>query len=113
MKTVTILKNGEPITRAWNANSYFTRLRGLLGRSLEEGGGLLLSPCGSIHTFGMRYAIDAVYLDKAGRVLRVDSALPVNKAWPGASGAKRVLELPAGYAAKMLIRPSDALEVVP
>jgi ABC-2 type transport system ATP-binding protein len=38
----------------------------------------------------MRYAIDAVYLDKAGRVLRVDSALPVNKAWPGASGAKRV-----------------------
>ena len=113
MKTVTIQKNGEPIAQVWNANTYFARLRGLLGRSLEEGGGLLLTPCGSIHTFGMRYAIDAVYLDKAGRVLRVDEALPAGKAWPRARGAKRVLELPAGYAAKRQIRPADVLEVVP
>ena len=113
MKTVTIQKDGVPIARVWNANSYFTRLRGLLGRSLEEGGGLLLTPCGSIHTFGMRYAIDAVYLDRTGRVLRVDEALPAGKAWPGARGAKRVLELPAGYAAKRQIRPTDVLEVVP
>lgn len=113
MKTVTILKNGEPIARVWNANTYFTRLRGLLGRSLEEGEGLLLTPCGSIHTFGMQYAIDAVYIDSAGRVLRVDEALSADKAWPRARGARRVLELPAGYAAKRQIQPKDVLEVVP
>jgi len=111
MKTVSICKNGEPIARVWNANTYFLRLRGLLGRPLEEGGGLLLTPCGSIHTFGMRYPIDAVYLDCKGRVLRVDEALPAGKAWPQERGAKRVLELPAGFAAKRQIHAGDKLEV--
>ena len=96
------------------ADNFFTRLRGLLFRKpLAQGEGLILIPCNSIHTFGMRYAIDAVYLDRTGRVLRVDEALPAGKAWPGARGAKRVLELPAGYAAKRQIRPTDVLEVVP
>ena len=113
MKTVSILKNGNRVARAWNANRYFLRLRGLLGRNLQEGGGLLLTPCGSIHTFGMRYAIDAVYLDRNGRVLRVDEALPKGRAWPGQKGAKRVLELPSGGAKRFLIQPGDLLEVVP
>ncbi|MEA5048981.1 MAG: DUF192 domain-containing protein [Eubacteriales bacterium] len=113
MKTVSILKSGNEIAKAWNANRYFLRLRGLLGRSLQEGGGLLLSPCGCIHTFGMRYAIDAVYLDRSGRVLRVDEALPKGRAWPGQKGAKRVLELPSGSAKRFSIQPGDLLEVVP
>ncbi|NLI55310.1 MAG: DUF192 domain-containing protein [Clostridiales bacterium] len=113
MKTVTILRNAEPIAKVWNANRYFSRLRGLLGRTLEEGGGLLLTPCNGIHTFGMRYEIDAVYLDRAGCVLRVDQALVRGKVWPMQRGARRVLELPAGYAAKRSIQAGDILEVVP
>lgn len=113
MKTVTIVRNGEVIATVWNANRYFSRLRGLLGRTLQEGGGLLLTPCGSIHTIGMRYEIDAVYIDRAGQVLRVDEALPRGRFWPPQRRAKRVLELPAGYARKRSIRAGDVLEVVP
>lgn len=113
MKTVAILKNGNTIARVWNANRYFLRLRGLLGRSLQEGGGLLLSPCNCIHTFGMRYEIDAVYLDSKGNVLRVDEALATGRMWPAAHGAKRVLELPAGAAKRSSIGPGDILEVTP
>ena len=98
MKTVTIRKDGETIAQVWNANTYFTRLRGLLGRSLAEGGGLLLTPCGDIHTFGMRYAIDAVYLDGDMRVVGTETLAP----WRVGNifrGARHVLELPAGAAA--------------
>src|SRR5918998_274593 len=37
--------------------------------------GLALEPCRSIHTFGMRYALDLIWLDAEGRVLRVDRAV--------------------------------------
>jgi uncharacterized membrane protein (UPF0127 family) len=113
MKKVSILKNGEPLLWAWNANRYFLRLRGLLGRTLEEGGGLVLTPCSEIHTFGMRYEIDAVYLDRSGRVLRVDEALARGRVWPAQRGAYRVLELAGGYAGKYEIHVGDKLEVLP
>lgn len=113
MQTVLIRKNGETLARVWNANRYFLRLCGLLGRTIPTGGGLLLTPCNCIHTFGMRYPIDAVYLDPAGLVLRVDHALPAGKACPVQRGAKRVLELPAGTAGERNIRVNDVLEVIP
>jgi uncharacterized membrane protein (UPF0127 family) len=47
-------------------------MRGLLGRrSLSAGEGLLLRPAAAIHTAFMRFAIDAVFLDREGVVLRV------------------------------------------
>ena len=64
MKTVEIRKDGESIAKVWHARGYFARLRGLLGRSLQEDGGLLLTPCNAIHTIGMGYPIDALYLNR-------------------------------------------------
>jgi uncharacterized protein len=76
------------------------RMRGLLGRStLEPGEGLLIRRSGSIHTFFMRFAIDAVFLDRDLRVLKI---VPDIKPWRTAAsrGAKSVLELHAGEAAR-------------
>ncbi len=54
------------------ADSAWLRTKGLLGRaSLDEDEGILLRPGSSIHMFFMRFAIDAVFLDKELRVLRV------------------------------------------
>jgi uncharacterized membrane protein (UPF0127 family) len=63
--------------------------------------------------FGMKYSIDAVYLNNTGEVLRVDRALPTGVFGKPARGAKRVLELPAGQAMKKGIQAGDRLEVVP
>jgi len=111
MKTVEIKRNGESLVRALNANRYFPRLRGLIGRTLHPGEGLLLTPCNGIHTFFMGYPIDAAYLDSAGRVLRVDSELRRGRFGPPARGARRVLELNAKEAERLGIRPGDMLEV--
>ena len=58
------------------AGGFLQRARGLLLRPpLAENEALLLPGCASVHTFGMRYTIDVVFLDPLGRVLRVARSL--------------------------------------
>lgn len=85
------------------------RMKGLLGRAgLDEGEGLLIKPAGSIHMFFMRFPIDAVFLDRELRVMKVVSKL---QPWriAGAKGAKQVLELGAGEAARRGIESGQRL----
>ena len=91
------------------ADNPWTRLRGLLGRSgLGPDEGLLIRPTNSIHMFFMRFPIDAVFLDRDLVVLRV---VPALAPWRMAMqrGAKAVLELPAGAAARAGIRDGTRL----
>ncbi|MGZ8566211.1 MAG: DUF192 domain-containing protein [Actinomycetota bacterium] len=72
------------------------RRRGLLGtRCLPPGHGLLLERCRSVHTVGMRYAIDAVLLDRRWRVVRVLTLAPGRVLRPR-RGIRHVLEVAAG-----------------
>ncbi len=87
------------------------RMRGLLGRSaLPPGGGMLIERCASIHTFFMRFPIDAVFLD-AGLVVR--KVAPNLKPWRLAScwSAGCVLELPAGALEGVGVAPGDTLRL--
>ena len=58
------------------ADSPWKRLLGLALRRRPPGHALLLPRCRSVHTFGMRFELDLVWLDADGRVLRVDEAVP-------------------------------------
>ena len=79
------------------ADNALTRMRGLLGRTgLEPGEGLLIRPAGSIHTFFMRFPIDAIFLDRQHRVRRVLVGLRPWRVSPIVFGARSVVELPAG-----------------
>ncbi len=86
--------------------------RGLLGRSsLPAGQGMLISdPLGMIHTWFMRFPIDVVFLDRGGQVVRVAEAVAP---WRlvRASGARRMLELGAGEAARLGIGVGARLAV--
>lgn len=87
------------------------RMRGLLGRSgLPEGEGILLRPAGSIHTFFMRFAIDAVFLDRDLVVVGIEPSLGP---WRTASrrSAKSVVELASGECQRRGIEIGDALAV--
>lgn len=99
---------GDAIDKADSAKK---RNKGLLGRdSLPQGEGLWIVPCEAIHMFFMRFAIDAVYLDKKQRVVKVVSDL---KPWriSGSLRAHSVLEVPAGVAAETGTEPGDQLEM--
>ncbi len=73
-----VLVNGEEIAdKVMIANTYFKRLRGLLGKShLETGEGLLLTHCSSVHCFFMKFPIDVVYLTKDMIVLGTETIPP-------------------------------------
>jgi uncharacterized protein len=84
-----VCERGELAVTAW------TRTRGLLGRSgLADDEGLWI-PTSSIHMFGMRFAIDVIYADREGRVLKLVRGI---KPWRASVciGAKAALELPVG-----------------
>lgn len=112
--TVLSEARGEVICeRCEVADSAPARLRGLLGRrKLPAGDGLLLRPSNSIHTFFMRFPIDAVFLDAELRVLRVRNDL---RPWRAASArrARAVLELPAGEAERRGVAPGERLRLAP
>lgn len=78
------------------AIDFRSRLLGLSGLERQEAGvGLLIPRCASVHTCGMRFALDLVFLDAAGRPLRVRRRLgPGRLVWQ--RGAAAVLEIPAG-----------------
>jgi uncharacterized membrane protein (UPF0127 family) len=84
--------------------------------SVAEGEGILIAPCASIHTLGMRVTIDVVFLDEALRVTKVASRVKPNRFAFGSlknllrSWRSQALELPAGAAAGL--KPGDVLEVV-
>lgn len=104
-----IIKTKAIDLRVFCADSFFLRLRGLLGRTLAPDEGLLLVPCGSIHTVGMGFAIDAVFLDKYGRVLHILRGAQPGHCFPAVRGAHAVLELRAGCARKYQIEEGDLL----
>lgn len=87
------------------ARTFRQRLRGLLGtRSLESEEGLMLSPGGSVHTFGMRYRIDVAFLDRQLKILRVTPQLCPWRICRAPARTRHVLELPAGTALKLQLQ---------
>ena len=79
------------------ARTPLDRTRGLLGTAmLPRGGGLWIAPCRSIHSFGMRYEFDAVFIDRAGRVVGMHPRFRRNRISRIFWNARGVLELAAG-----------------
>ena len=88
-----------------------SRSRGLLGRkSLEPGEGLWIVPCPMVHTFFMKFSIDALFLDRELGVVRVLEDLKPWRLSPWVFRARSVLEL-AGGSLKGSVQVGDRLEI--
>jgi uncharacterized membrane protein (UPF0127 family) len=92
------------------ANTFWSRLRGLLGRtSLQEGEGLVLVGEKSIHTLFMKFPLDIVYIDKNYQVLRADENMVPYRLGPFMSRSVYVLEVPVGTIAATETQVGDQL----
>lgn len=91
------------------ADSRGARRRGLLGREGIEGA-ILLSPARSVHTLGMRFAIDVAHLDDDLRVLAVTRMAPWRIGRPRWA-ARHVIEAEAGSLYRWGVEPGMQLEV--
>lgn len=97
------------LSRVDKTTTALERARGLLGRpALAEGQGLLITPCNSVHTFFMRFAIDVVFINRNNTVVKVMHRLrPFRVAI--AARSCMVLEIPPGVAARAAIHKGDNL----
>ena len=78
------------------ASTWRARLLGLAGLpGLAPGIALLLPRTRSVHTFGMRFTLDLVWLDPQGAIVRVDEAVPARRV-RSCRRAAAVLELESG-----------------
>ena len=94
----------------YRADRFIARAIGLLGsRSLKSHEGLWLEHCNSIHTFGMRYAIDALGLDEQSRITDMRTRIrPMRCA--RLRGASVVIELRAGACQEFGLRIGDLID---
>ena len=75
------------------ARGFWERLLGLAWSRSPRAGALLLPRCRSVHTFGMRFALDLFWLDARGEIVRVDRGV---RPWRivRCAGARSVIEVP-------------------
>lgn len=92
------------------AANFWQRLRGLLGTTtLAVGHGLVIKPCNSIHTWGMAYAIDVLFVDSNNRIIKIVTNLPPGKL-ARAAGSCYVIELPEDAIQHTLCAVGDILK---
>lgn len=103
-KSNCVIKNVNKTT------NFFERMRGLLGRrTLNVNEGLLITPCSSVHTFGMQFTIDVVFLNKELTIVKTVKSL---KPWRMAASndSCMVLELTDNSINKLQLISGQQLE---
>lgn len=87
-------------------------MRGLLGSPpLEPGEGLWIVPCRQIHMFGMRYPVDALFVDEQCRVVALVENLQPNQVSPKVREAHSVIEMASGTVARSGVQVGDVLHI--
>ena len=112
MPVINLTRGTWLATRVKKADNFLTRVVGLLKRkTLTAEEALWLVPSKGIHTIGMKFPIDVVFLTRQNLVLRVISGLVPNRiTWPRLR-AYSILELPNGTIKKSHTEVGDKLEV--
>jgi uncharacterized protein len=80
-------------------------------RPLGPGEGLWIVPCNGIHTFGMRFALDVVFLDREGSVVALEETMPPWRVGRIYRRAHSVLELPTGTIASSGTQIGDRIAI--
>ena len=113
VNTGQIQRNGKPwVGHVEVATSMVERMRGLLGRhDLPVGQGLLIEACGAVHTVGMHFPIDVIFLDRAWQVRRVFRNVRPGRlmVWGGWYGLC-ALEVSSGWLDLSDVTPGTPLE---
>ncbi len=112
MKIINLTKGVILAEEAVIAETFFTRIRGLLGKKeFRAGDALVIKPCNSIHTFFMRFPIDVLFSDKNNRIISAIPALAAFRISRVYFNAAYVVELPAGVLKAAPTDIGDILEI--
>jgi uncharacterized membrane protein (UPF0127 family) len=112
MRALNRNRKTELARRIHKADSFWKRLKGLRGRpELPPGEALWIVPCRGVHTRGMAFPIDVLFLDASGRVVSLEENLGPGRFTPICWKARTVLELPAGTLRSSRTGVGDRIEI--
>ena len=113
MRACNLRTNKELSDNVVVAERLLDRMKGLIGRDyLEKGESLRIRPCNSVHTVGMKFPIDVLFLDFENRVIGVSKRMPPNRLSKIFFKAKSVLELPAGALSTTVTKIGDRIDFI-
>jgi uncharacterized protein len=113
LQMVNITRQTKLATSVEVASSGAKRSKGLLGRKgLAPGEALWIVPCEAVHTFGMQFSLDLVYLDRKHRIKKIKKNVPPWRI-SACLTAHSVVELPAGSILDADAQPGDVVELLP
>jgi protein-S-isoprenylcysteine O-methyltransferase Ste14/uncharacterized membrane protein (UPF0127 family) len=102
------------IPRLRVARTHWARMKGLLGtRALGSDEGLWITPSDQVHTIGMRYALDLVFVDRENRVVALEQRVTPGRISRKVAAAASVLELPAGAIERLALAEGARLAIEP
>lgn len=108
------MRNGQDIaSRVESALTFSRRLIGLMGRStIPDEQGLYFPDCKSIHTFGMKFAIDVLFLDKEMKITKIIRRLKPNRVVFAPFSTCATLELAGGVLKKHDLEVGDQIALI-
>ena len=113
MPAVNLTKNTWLATTVRKADNFLTRLVGLLRRtSLGPEEALWLIPSKGVHTFGMRFPIDIIFLNEDNKVIHTVRDLAPNRISRLQFRSRSILELPQGSIQKSATAVGDQIEIL-
>lgn len=98
------------IDHVYVADTFFERLRGLtFKKKLSDNEGLLIAPCRQIHSYGMRFIFDAVFISNSGEILHIIENMNLCKVSPYIKNCSKVLEIKAGTVSRYKIETGNSI----
>ena len=94
------------------AENFRDRLFGLIFKNIKKGQGFVIKDCNSIHTFWMRYRIDAVFLNKNNEIIRLYESLKQFRMTTVTKGTCCVIEFPEFTIKDLSLKTGDKLKFV-
>jgi uncharacterized membrane protein (UPF0127 family) len=114
MRVRNLSRDADLAVNAAVADTFWRRLRGLLGRDgLRVGEGLVIEPCTSVHMLGMTFALDVLHLDRSGTVIRTVPGLRPGQFGPLVWRSHVAVELPVGTIAATGTATGDKVALEP
>ena len=112
LKVFNVTRKTIIADRAKIADDFFSRMVGLLNRkALHSREALIITHCQSIHMFLMRFAIDAVFVDKTNQVAGLVEGIKPFRLSPIFWSASFVIELPVGTIKESRTQLRDIIEI--
>jgi len=115
MEECKVLRNGQKIAGdVYVADTFLTRLKGLLfKKEMNEDKGLLIRPCSQVHTIGMKFNIDVVFLSNSGEVVHTEIDMEPGSVSPHIKFSNQILELKGGTIRKLSITRGQQMTLEP